>query len=79
MHRPRQPLAQLLPLLLVLLLQATTYAVPDFPCPAWLKSSGIANDMASLSYNVSVDPMAPASLVCGTYRPVHEVGLAGGL
>jgi len=39
-----------------------------------LKQSGIANDIASPSYNISVDPMAPVDLVCGSYRPVHEVG-----
>ena len=78
MPRARLFLPQLLPVLLVLLPLTMTFAVPDFPCPAWLKQSGIGNDMASLSYNVSVDPMAPVDLVCGTYMPVHEVGAGGG-
>ena len=78
MPRARLFLSHVLPLLLVLLFFTMTVAVPDFPCPAWLKQSGIGNDMASLSYNVSVDPMAPVDLVCGTYTPVHEVGAGGG-
>lgn len=67
------PRPLLLPLLGLLSLLATPAAgVPDKDCPEYLRRSGNANDLASLSYEVS-QPPKPLQLICGGYTPLETV------
>lgn len=64
--------ALLVAVLLLLLAAPSALALPDKDCPDFLKRSGHANDLSTLSYEVS-QPAKPLSLVCGDYTPLETV------
>lgn len=73
-HQQAHKMAAVLLAALLLLLVAAppALALPDRDCPDYLRRSGNANDLASLSFEVS-QPAKPLSLVCGNYTPLQEV------
>ena len=56
----------------------TIHAIPDQACPDWFKQSGIANDIATLSYSVALDSEV-VNGTCGLYIPLHTVSSRHGV